>query len=129
MSDSTTSWTIAHQAPLSMGVPGQKHWSGLPFLSPRDLPDPGTELASPTLAGRFLSTAPQSYLKTVNMIFGCNYLSHHVLKMQLLPPFNSIGQVNETQSPEMPSVALINRATLLCYCISLNNAYVRWRPS
>ena len=129
MSDSTTSWTIARQAPLSMGVPRQKYWSGLPFLSPRDLPDPGTELVSPTLTGRFFSTAPQPYLKTVNMIFWCNYLSYHVLKLHLLPPFNSIGQVNETQSPEMPSVVLINRATLLCHCISLNNACVRWRPS
>ena len=42
---------------------------------------PGTELPSPTLTGRFFSTSPQPCLKTVNMIFGCNCLSHHVLKM------------------------------------------------
>ena len=41
-----TSWTIAHQAPLSMGFSRQKYWSGLPFPSPLDLPIPGTELAS-----------------------------------------------------------------------------------
>jgi len=35
---------------------GQEYWSGLPFLSPEDIPDPGTELASPALAGRFLTT-------------------------------------------------------------------------
>ena len=41
MSDSATSWTVARQAPLSMGFSGQKYWSGLPFPSPGDLPDPG----------------------------------------------------------------------------------------
>ena len=38
-----TLWTVAHRAPLSMGFPRQKYWRGLPFLSPRDLPDPGIE--------------------------------------------------------------------------------------
>ena len=36
-----TLWTIAHQAPLSKGFSGQESWSGLPFPSPGDLPDPG----------------------------------------------------------------------------------------
>ena len=40
-----TPWTVAHQAPLSMGFPRQEHWSGLPFPSPGDLPDPGIEPA------------------------------------------------------------------------------------
>ena len=39
---SVTPWMIAHQAPLSMGLSRQECWSGLPFLSPGDLPDPGT---------------------------------------------------------------------------------------
>ena len=38
-----TPWTVAHQAPLSMGFSRQEHWSGLPFPSPGDLPDPGIE--------------------------------------------------------------------------------------
>ena len=41
-----TPWTAARQAPLSMGFPRQEYWSGLPFPSPGDLPDPGTELES-----------------------------------------------------------------------------------
>ena len=49
---------VGHQAPQSMGFPRQEHWSGLLFPSPGDLPDPGTELASPALAGRFLTTVP-----------------------------------------------------------------------
>ena len=39
-----TPWTIACQVPLSMGFSRQEYWSGLPFLSPGDLPDPGIEL-------------------------------------------------------------------------------------
>ena len=46
-----TPWTGTHQAPLSMRFPRQEYWSGLPFPSPRDLPDPGMEPVSPVLAG------------------------------------------------------------------------------
>ena len=46
------------QAPLSMGFPRQEYWSGQPFPSPGDLPDPGIELVSPALAGRFFTTEP-----------------------------------------------------------------------
>ena len=51
-----TPWTVAHQAPLSMGFPRQEYWSGLPFPPPGDLPDPGIEPGSPALAGRNLGT-------------------------------------------------------------------------
>ena len=55
-----TLWTIAHQAPLSMGFPRQEYWSGLLFLSPGDLPDlPGIKpmsLTSPALAVGFFTT-------------------------------------------------------------------------
>ena len=56
-----TPWTVARQAPLSMEFPRQEYWSGSPFLSPGDLPDPGIEPASPAspaLAGGFLTTEP-----------------------------------------------------------------------
>ena len=54
-----TLWTVAPQAPLSLGFSRQEYWSGLPFPSPGDLPDPGIEpesLMFPALAGhlRFL---------------------------------------------------------------------------
>ena len=54
-----TSWTVARQAPLSMGLSRQEYWSGLPFPPPGDLPDPGMEPMSPAssaLAGGFLTT-------------------------------------------------------------------------
>ena len=44
-----TQWTIAHQAPLSMGFSRQEYWRGLPFSPPGDLPDPGIETMSPAL--------------------------------------------------------------------------------
>jgi len=50
-----TPWTVAHQAPLSMGFPRQEYWSGSPFPSPGDLPNPGIEHASHALAGGFFT--------------------------------------------------------------------------
>ena len=55
-----TLWTVAYQALLSMGFSRQEYWSGLPFPSPRDLPDPRIEpasLVSHALAGRFCTTS------------------------------------------------------------------------
>ena len=51
-----TPWTIACQAPLSMGFSRQEYWSGLPFPSPGDLPDPGIEPGSPALHADSLPT-------------------------------------------------------------------------
>ena len=50
MSDSfVTPWTVARQAPLSMGFSRKESWSGLPFHPPGDLPNPGIEHGSPAL--------------------------------------------------------------------------------
>ena len=51
-----TPWTAAYQAPPSMGVPRQEYWSGLPFLSPGDLPDLGIEPRSPALEADALTS-------------------------------------------------------------------------
>ena len=54
----TTPWTVACQTPLSMWFSRQAYWSGYPFPSPRDLPDPGIKPGSPmslALAGKFLT--------------------------------------------------------------------------
>ena len=56
-----TLWTVAHQAPLSVGFSRQEYWSGLPFPIPGDLPDAGIEPMSPespALAGRFFIIVP-----------------------------------------------------------------------
>ena len=68
MSDSfTTPWTIACQAPLSMGFPRQEYRSGLPFPSPGDLSDTGSELVSPVssaLQEDFLPLEPLELLES-----------------------------------------------------------------
>ena len=51
-----TPWSVAYQAPLSMGFSRQEYWSGLPFPSPGDLPDPGIEPGSPALQADTLTS-------------------------------------------------------------------------
>ena len=53
-----TPWTVAYQAPLSMGFSRQEYWSGLPFPSPGDLPDPGVEPRFPALEADTLTSEP-----------------------------------------------------------------------
>ena len=63
--------TVAGQNPLSMGFPRQEYWSGLPFPSPGELPNPGVKPASPTLAGRFFTTEPPG--KPWSLSYAPNY--------------------------------------------------------
>ena len=59
MSDSlSTSWTVARQAPLSMGFPRQEYWSELPFPSSGNFADPEIEPMSPAVAGGLFITEP-----------------------------------------------------------------------
>ena len=53
-----TPWTVAHQAPPSLGVSRQEYWSGLPFPSLGDLPDPGIDPRSPALQAVTLTSEP-----------------------------------------------------------------------
>ena len=72
-------WTIAHQAPLSIGFFRQEYWSGLPSLPPGDLPNPRIEpksLMSPALAGRFFTIAHNTF-EGIKIIAAC---SAHVCK-------------------------------------------------
>ena len=68
MSDSVTPWAVASQTPLSMDFPRQEYWSGLPFPSPGDLPDPGIKHASLALVGRFFTADPREKPRN----FSCN---------------------------------------------------------
>ena len=58
-----TPWTVAYQASLSVGFSRQEYWSGLPFPSPGDLPNPGIEPGSPTLQADALLSEPPGKLK------------------------------------------------------------------
>ena len=53
-----TPWTVAHQASLSMGFSRQEYWSGLPFPSPGDIPDPEIKPRSPALQADALPSEP-----------------------------------------------------------------------
>ena len=64
-----TPWTIAYQAPPSMGFSRQECWSGLPFPSPGDLPDPEIEPGSPTLQADALPSEPPGTILLFSSIF------------------------------------------------------------
>ena len=86
-----TPWTVARQAPLSMGSSRQGYGSGLPFPSPGDLPDPGTEptfLTSLSLAGGFSTTSTTwEDLESIDgQLFGYSALvPTHVVPGRLTP--------------------------------------------
>ena len=61
VSDSMTLWTVAHQAPLSMGFSRQEYWSGLPCSSPGHLPNPGIEPMSPVTPALQANSLSLSY--------------------------------------------------------------------
>ena len=93
-------WIVACQAPLSMGFSRQEYWSGQPFLSPGDLPDPRIDPGSPALQADSLPSEPPGMaskcLSTGILIEiggGINrQVSHHIGKMSLvIPKFTNFG--------------------------------------
>ena len=88
-----TPWTVAQQAPLSMGFSGPEDWSGLPFLSPGDLLGPGIEPRSPTWqAGSLRSEPPPAALE--GGIFSAGSAGQHYLELWPL------GNVRDTCSKQ-----------------------------
>ena len=64
-----TPWTVAYQAPPSMGFSRQEYWNGLPFPSPADLPDSGIEPGFPALeADALTSEPPGKHLKGIKLL-------------------------------------------------------------
>ena len=66
-----TPWTVAYQAPPTMGFSRQEYWSGLPFPSPGDLPNPGIEPGSPTLEADALTSEPPGKLISSILLYKC----------------------------------------------------------
>ena len=60
-----TPWTVAYQAPLSVGFSRQEYWSGLPFPSPGDLPNPAIKPGSPALEADALTSEPPDGLPQI----------------------------------------------------------------
>ena len=100
-----TLWTIALQAPLSMGFSRQEYWSGLPFPSPGNLPDPGIKpafLMSPALESRFFTTSAtwevpwhKSKEELKSLLWGWKRKVKSWLKMQFMrqPELEGKGQL------------------------------------
>ena len=89
VSDSATPWTVAHQAPLSMGFSRQEYYSELLVPASGDLPDPGIKFTSvsPALAGRFFTTVPPGrpkyiflLLKFLFIILALNRHVHNIFR-------------------------------------------------
>ena len=79
-----TPWTITCQVPLSMGFSRQEHWSGLPFPSPGDLPNPGIKPGSPTLQVDSLPAEPPGKPKECQTISKMNSTNQIMLGNFLL---------------------------------------------
>ena len=60
-------WTVAYQAPPSMGFSRQQYWSGLPFPSPGDLPNPGIDPGSPSFQADALTSEPLMWKSYINV--------------------------------------------------------------
>ena len=76
-----TPWTVAHQAPLSMGFSRQEYWSGLPCPPPGDLPNPGIEPTSPVLQVNALLLSHQGNSHGSNRLY--NIIIYKIRKLTL----------------------------------------------
>ena len=84
-----TLWTVAYQAPLSMGFSRQQYWSGLPFPSPEDLPDPGIKPRSPAMQADALSSEPpgKSYIMPIRHIMSQMPMFYSFLWLNNIPAY------------------------------------------
>ena len=106
-------WTLARQAPPSMGFTRREYWSGLPFPSPRDLPGPGIEttpLMSPALAGGFFTSSTTWETFNPSSTWACAVLSHSVVSdsrdpMDCSPPGSSVHGISQARVLEWIAVS------------------------
>ena len=98
VSDSATLWTVAHQAPLSMGFSGQEQWNGLPCPPPGNLPNPGIEPRSPALQADSLPAE----LSTIRLWSESHSVVSNSLQSHgLYSPWDSPGQNTGVGSPSL----------------------------
>ena len=128
VSNSATPWTVARQAPPSMGFSRWDYWIGLPFPSPGDLPDPRIEPKSPALqAYSLLSEPPRNPISVVGTKYNILSVGHMDLPLQpLLGPHEPLFCQQEKHLPTPGPVYLGTFPTILpakpllivccCYC-------------
>ena len=103
-----TPWTVAYQAPPSMGFSRQECWSGLPFPSPGDLPDPGIKPGSPVLQADALPSEPPGTVPKKGNAKECsNYhtigLISHTSKVMLKILHTRLQQYVNCELPDVQS--------------------------
>ena len=109
-----TTWTVAHQAPLSKRFSRQEYWRGLPFPSPGDLPDPGIELTFPALQVDSLLSEPPgkspqfSDIIKIPLLLGRKLIHHKYpyipsLPLSFLPTLSRSSQEYQSELPVLYS--------------------------
>ena len=101
-----TLWSVAHQAPLSMGFSRQEYWSGLPFPSPGNLSNPGIESRSPTLWADALTSELPGKLK--------------LFHLSLLLKDQGVGVSRKESSRKISTSALLTKPKSLTLWITTN---------
>ena len=105
-----TPWAVAYQVPPSMGFSRQEYWSGLPFSSPGDLPDPGVEPGSPAFQADALTSEPPG--KPIIVSGELLFIFWSFSQSQLFPTFFSIPQAPSPPSPSsLPAGDLASHLT------------------
>ena len=108
-----TPWTVAHQAPLTVGFSRQEYWSGLPRPPPGDLSDPEIKLGSlrsPSLAGVFFTTGAtcEAWGDTWLKLICCFYCVWYLGGLAVGPPFLLYVSVRGLYLKMLPSFLLLN---------------------
>ena len=93
-----TTWTVAHQAPVSMGFPRQEYWSGVPFPSPGRLPDPGIKTRSPALQADSFPSEPGMPVVIPSLCLSAIWCFPKLLSPKLFTFFTSILDLNNNDA-------------------------------
>ena len=117
----------AHQVPLSLGFSRQEYWSGLPFLSPGDLPNPGIKPRSPASQADALSSEPPGkpipYMCRYICIISFMYAAAAAKSLQLCP---TLCDPIDSSPPGSAIPGILQARTLEWVAISFSNAW-KWK--
>ena len=102
-----TPWTVAHQAPLSMGFSRQEYWSGLPLPSPGDLPSPGIEPGLPHCRQTLYYLSHQGSSK-----WNRSVMSNSLCPMNCRPPGSSVHGIFQARVLEWVTISFSRGSSL-----------------
>ena len=115
-----TPWTVAHQAPPSMGFPRQEYWNGLPCPPPRDLPTPEIEPMSPvciSCVGRWTvhhlsshATTKRAKITHAATKTRCSQMNKYFLKRKMGFPHSSVGKESACNAGDPGSIPGLERS-------------------